>query len=202
MGAAMTATRSTDWADELRSAVTAGVDVPPEEWREFVAEIRPVTFARGELLVTQGRPIDRAFFLRAGIVRYFAQSRGRGREVTFGFDYEGRFSSDFDGFFRGVPALTSAEALEPIEAVAIPRAAMDAAYARHPCWDRVGRLMLQNALRRRADKERRLRMLTPEQRYRHLVEQGSPLATRLPQYHLAAYLGIAPETLSRIRARL
>ena len=36
--------------------------------------------------------------------------------------------------------------------------------------------------------------MTPEQRYRLLLEQGSPLATRVPQYLLAGYLGITPET--------
>lgn len=44
--------------------------------------------------------------------------------------------------------------------------------------------------------------LNPEQRYLQLLEKRPDLINRVPQYHLASYLGIKPETLSRIRKRI
>jgi CRP-like cAMP-binding protein len=55
---------------------------------------------------------------------------------------------------------------------------------------------------KRTDKELRIRTQSAEERYAELVRTRSFLVARVPQYHLASDLGIAPETLSRIRARL
>lgn len=46
------------WEDQLRLAVTKGVDLPGEEWRWFRGEVEPVAFAKGERLVTEGRSIE------------------------------------------------------------------------------------------------------------------------------------------------
>ena len=75
-------------------------------------------------------------------------------------------------------------------------------YDRHPCWDRVGRKLLEEQWRRRQDKEMRFRSYTAEEHYRLLIQRRSPLIERVPLRHLASYMRITPETLSRIRARL
>ena len=60
-----------------------------------------------------------------------------------------------------------------------------------------GELVIQNQLEFDSYKT-----LTPEKRYLKLLESRPDLCNRVPQYHLASYLGIKPETLSRIRKRL
>ena len=73
---------------------------------------------------------------------------------------------------------------------------------RHAVWRELSLRIAERELAHKIDKELRIRTLTPEQRYTELVRSNSYLVHRVPQYHLASYLGIAPETLSRIRARM
>jgi hypothetical protein len=75
-------------------------------------------------------------------------------------------------------------------------------YARDACWERFGRLVLEMDWIRRADKNRRFRIYTPDEHYRLLIERRSPLIDRVPLHQLASFLQITPETLSRIRARM
>ena len=197
-------------AADFRDIVTMGVPVPDGEWERFIAEASEESFEQGDFLAREGQPVDCLYYLVRGIVRYFARAprvdRGRRRnkadEVTFGFDYEGRFVTDAEGFYVEGASRTSIEALEAVDAIALRRDAILAAYERHPCWERIGRLHAELVVRRSRDKEWRIRMLSAEERYRRLVDEQSPLALRLPQFHLASYLGIAPETLSRIRGRV
>ena len=193
---------SDDDVRRLRSALGAEVEVPDDEWSWLIGRSRIATFDVGELVFAQGRKVDEAYFVLAGMVRYFAVAKASKREVIFGFDYEGRFVADHESLFGGGAAQRSAEAIETVRAVAIRYDVMTAAWQRDARWSIVSCRLYEQLLRRAADKERRIRMLTAEQRYRDLVESGSPLATRLPQYQLAGYLGVAPETLSRIRARM
>lgn len=186
-------------AERFRRDLTLGVPVPDSEWQWFVATTTTAQLAVGDHLFREGEQVDQVWYLERGMVRYYLVAAGR--EVTLGFDYDGRFATDVESFFGRGPAQTGAVALEPIAAIAMRREIVEAAYERHSCWSRIGRLRHESLVQRRADKERRIRTMTAEERYCALVEQRSPLVLRVPQYHIAAYLGITPETLSRIRAR-
>ncbi|HKL45990.1 MAG TPA: hypothetical protein VJ906_07070, partial [Roseovarius sp.] len=65
-----------------------------------------------------------------------------------------------------------------------------------------GRLMLETALVGSQRRSGNLLNLTPDQRYRRFIETRPTLARRVPQYLVASYLGLTPESLSRIRRRI
>ena len=125
-----------------------------------------------------------------------------GRELLRGFDFENRFVTAYESVLTGEPAGFSVQALEPTTTLAFSGDALRALYDRHPCWDRVGRRVLEAQWIRQADKERRFRVHTPEEHYRVLLARRSPLIDRVPLNQLASFLQITPETLSRIRARI
>ena len=184
----------------LRAAFAELADIPASEWQHFWNHVRERHFDRREHLFRQGRREPSIRYIVSGLVRLYYHEDGR--EVVRGFDYECRFVTAYESVLTGGPATFSAQAIEPTRTLGFSGDLLARLYERHPCWDRVGRRILESQWLRTIDKERRFRVYTPEQHYRLLLARRSPLIERVPLNQLASFLQIAPETLSRIRARV
>lgn len=142
------------------------------------------------------------FFVHRGLMRYYFQDPEDGTERTGQFFDAGLVVTDAESFLTGAPATQSFEALEPSSVVLLPRAVIEEGYAEDHAIERFGRLMLQQALIGSQRRAGRLLTLQPEERYRTFVRTRPEVARRVPQYLIASYLGLTPESLSRIRRRI
>src|SRR5262249_51493133 len=75
-------------------------------------------------------------------------------------------------------------------------------FDQHPVFDRLGRILVEQQLIRKELRARSLLEQDATQRYLNFVRQESHLVQRVPQYHIASYLGITAVSLSRIRGSL
>jgi len=184
----------------LRRAFDALTSIPDAEWAHASQGAVLQELPRGAALLHQGEPVEWLGYLARGLIRIHRLAAER--EVTLGFDCEGRFVGAYDAFVTRTPAQYALQALEPSLVVRFARAQLAELQARHPCWRELFGRIVERQLLHKIDKELRIRTRTPEERYAELLRTGSYLVRRVPQYHLASFLGIAPETLSRIRARM
>lgn len=186
--------------EQLHDVFRRLADIPDTEWAHIRPQVREMRFDPGIHLFEEGKPVRDVHYIVRGLVRIYHNDDGR--ELVRGFDYEGRFITIYESVIRGTPSALSVQALEATHTLSFAGDLLLRLYERHPCWDRVGRRILEDLWLRRQDKEMRFRLYAPEEHYRLLIERKSPLVTRVPLRQLASYLQIAPETLSRIRARL
>ena len=184
----------------MRCAFSGLADIPEAEWRDFFSVVRERRYLPRQVLIREGFPAPMIHFIVSGIVRlYYTED---GCELVRGFDMENRWVTAYESVLTGEPAMFSAEAIEPTHTLCFDGDVLQRFYSRHPCWDRVGRRIVETQWVRHSDKDRRFRLYTPEEHYRLLIERDAPFLNRVPLHQLASYLRITPETLSRIRARL
>jgi CRP/FNR family transcriptional regulator, anaerobic regulatory protein len=187
-----------DPADRLRAVMERFAAIPDDEWSWFHAHVRTRHFRRGEHLQREGSVIKRMYFILRGSTRTYYLSDGR--EAIRNFTFENRFAGST--VMTGRVTHVSIQALEPTDTLEFPGDLLPVLYDRHRCWERIGRCVAEKYWLEKEEKELRFRLYSPEEHYRLLVEGRHLMTRRVPLRHLASYLGIAPETLSRIRARI
>lgn len=140
-------------------------------------------------------------FVAKGLLRTYNVDR-KGDEHMSIFGWEGWWISDFNSFLSGEKAVFNIDAIEDSELFLISRSNYEALMLAVPVMDRYFRILYQNSL---VTKEQRLMSSithTAEERYLLLAESNPKIIERIPQNLVASYLGIVPETLSRIKKNL
>jgi len=161
----------------------------------------PKKLRKRQYLLQEGDVCKYLTFIAKGLLRtYNVDDKGDEHMSVFG--WEGWWLSDFNSFLSGEPAVFNIDAIEDSELLMISRADYEALTITVPIMDRYFRILYQNSI---VTKERRLMSSithTAEEKYVQLAESNPKMIERVPQNLIASYLGIAPETLSRVKKNL
>jgi CRP-like cAMP-binding protein len=98
----------------------------------------------------------------------------------------------------GAPSAYTVEAMEPSVVIEISNAALQALMQASHNWERFVRLSLERLYIRKEERERELLYLNAKRRYEAFLAKYPGLEKRIPQYHIASYIGISPVSLSRL----
>ncbi len=167
-------------------------------WRRFGRVHR---FDAGQTILRAGDHPTHFHLLTRGLVRYYYRGPG-GRTFNKTFLHEGQTIGPLGAWLGGRPSPFTMQALEPTEALAIGLDIFGALYRTLPVVERVVDGVAREAFLRNEEREGVLLTCDAEGRYRWLCERQPWLVQRVPQYHLAAYLGLNAVTLSRVKRAL
>lgn len=188
------------WQAAARRVFAEFTAIPDEEWEYAVQFLLPRQYSKGEHLLEAGTTARHSFLLLKGLVRIYYITE-QGREFISGFAHEHQFCGSVQSIIGGMPARFFIEALEDVSAVLLPRDRILELYDRHRCWDRLGRIIAEGAMM--LGETRAGEMFDSlEDRYLRLLQDNPELNERIPQYHIASYLGVTGVALSRMRRRL
>lgn len=141
------------------------------------------------------------YFINSGAARVYYLNK-EGVETTSWFIFENELLISVFSFFTGQPGFEYLETLEDCTCVALKREKLNMLYEKYMELNFIGRKLTEYYYIRNEIQTNELRMLTAKQRYLKLIAQNPHLINRVSLGHIASYLGISQETLSRIRKQV
>jgi CRP-like cAMP-binding protein len=157
-------------------------------------------YKKGDFFLADGQICKYAGFIEKGLIRYFINADGE--EKTYEFGKENDFVCNYESFLPQVPSTKIIQALEDCVIWQIPFADLQVFYQSVAGGERFGRIVIEQVFIQLLAALGSLYTDTPEQRYLKFLNEHPDLQQRVSQYHIASYVGVKPQSLSRIRKRI
>ena len=162
--------------------------------------LSPQKFKKRAILIRPGDLVQSEFYVVSGCLQVVHTSEN-GDESILQFAIEDWWISEINSFENKVPSQVSIETLEETEMLMLSLESKTQLLETIPALDRMFRIMMQRHVH--ALKKRLLQNMSRNamDRYQMFLEQYPTVVQRVPQYHIASYLGISQEFLSKLRKR-
>lgn len=187
-------------AKELIAFLSKIDALTPEEITELAGQITVHQIKKDTILVHQGKVCRLCYFVLKGCLRQYTLEDGV--EKTIAFYTEDQAINFFTSKNSQTPSGSSLATLEDaLLLIGNPEEEMEM-YAKFPKLERIAQAMVEQEFGKTQDAFASFITSSPEQRYLNLLNERPDLVQRVPQRLLASYLGMTPESLSRIRKRI
>jgi CRP-like cAMP-binding protein len=172
-----------------------------EELEVVKTYLTPKKLRKKQFLLQEGDVCKYIAFVEKGVLRSYAIGQ-KGSEHIIQFAPEGWTISDLNSFLTGEPAIYNIDALEESELVLISKSAHEELLQKLPRYETYMRLQLTGAYLAMQKRLISMISLSIEERYTKLISIYPDIVQRVPQHMIASYMGLTPETLSRVRRKM
>jgi len=180
---------------------TLGQTIPDEMFDKLKELSFEKSFDKKHLLAEAGTMCNYQYYILQGsCFSYYINEKGDRKAIQFAL--ENYWITDANSYFTCKPAVFDIETLEPTRVVMLNRQNLELLCEAYPLYDRFFRILIQNSLAALHYRIAKTNSETAEHRYLEFAQMFPQFVQRIPQYLIASYLGIAPQSLSRIRKEI
>ena len=188
-----------EYLEKYRQALSKLYKINAESEEAFLSKLSYFEVKLDEVVTAEGEVEDYLYMVFSGGIRLFVNHNQK--EVSTNFRFPGEFVSSIESFLARKPSNYVLKALEESILIGIKHADLFSLYDSYPEVNALGRVALENFFISQKKRVQDLLTLTAEERYQKLINNQLDYVQNIPLKHLASFLGITPESLSRIRAK-
>lgn len=186
---------------ELIRAIEKVTPVPEAEAVLILSSFKEKKYKRNILLLRSGEVAHEAFFVLSGALHQFYLDEN-GNERTCNFTFENDFVTDLESFSQQTQSPSSIKTLTETTCLSIRCTELVALMKQSPATSEFFRVLIEQIAAKSIKRTKSLLSFSPEKQFTELMQDQPEILQRVPQRYIAQYLGIAPESLSRIRKRI
>ena len=152
---------------------------------------------KGEIIIKEGQYADKTYFIMNGCARaYYLKD---GKDISDWFAFENEYISSINSFFLHVPSPHYIELLEDSVLLEISRENVSRLSDKYRDFERLSKIIVIKTMLQQQERIASMQFFSAEQKYENLLSIRPNITQRVPLTHIASYIGITLETLSRIR---
>lgn len=184
----------------FKNFIAKKIHLSDTDWQLISSLVEPRHLKPDELLLQEGAVCQHLYFVGAGLLRFFVWKEGVDKTRFFTFD-QYLFTSQYS-FSTRKPATENIQAIESCELLQLSYSNLQILYDCIPQWRKFIQMVIQEVSHFIEDILTELQSETAEKRDQKMLADQPEMIQRIPLKYLASYLGIAPQSLSRIRKNM
>ena len=185
---------------QIRDYFEETLKMTDEDWQIFSSKLTKREFPRKHILLESGNVENHLSFIESGIARFYIPKENN--DLTFSFAFANSFLSGYDSFLTRNPSLYNIETLTKTTLWQLTYENLEIIYKETQIGNALGRQASELLFLKKSKRELSLLNDSSEERYQKLFTEQPELIRLIPLKYIASYIGVAPQTLSRIRRQL
>lgn len=185
---------------KIHDAIKKFIDITPQEFDAFISHSALIHLKAHEHLIVPGQYCNWLAYATKGVFRFYFNKESR--EITKNIVVEDTFFTANTAFITQTPSKIYIEAVCDSTILRWKRAPNQSLFSENQKMEHFGRRLIEELFLKKVDREISFLSENAEVRYQHLIQHSPEILQCIPQYQIASYLGITPESLSRIRKKI
>lgn len=184
--------------DLIKKTISSFITLSDAEWLQLLDSIEIRVLKKNRCFLSEGQICSSVAFVNSGTLIYYKLLE-TGKETTTDFAFAGDWVTDNRSRLTNSPSFINIKVIEDSELLVISNENLNHCYNKIPKLEKLGRILIEQAFIKIAQQSIDLQTLSASQRYDKLIQHCPEVFQKIPLYHIANYLGMAPKSLSRIR---